>query len=439
VDTHASITSISLFSGCGGLSLGIHAALGHVEPLQWPTPRTLTGGPESAERKQDLGRTESGGGDLQSAAGGGWGTPTSRDWKDGSSHPWDRNGRGDNGSVSLQAPNWGTPRVTTNSGIPCMSREGNEKSRLEDQAGSFASAAASSTPEIMSARGAGELWPTATAHDATGARGSGNFLNDHHYKPHDLAMAGEKRKTPNVPNGGRVTRPGEMSLTGSKDGKKAQVDLQYQATEIDRQWQTPATDSFRSRGGDRKDEMGLDQEARRWPTPTANDDNKTPKAHLAMKKRMGERDGTNSNRTAITSLQVTVQTNTIATPTFPSSPPAHPAETGPESLGAGLNCLPPSQRKRLNPLFVEWLQGIPPGWTDPTARISSEALETWFARLRHIRLSWSSEEGQGSSDGGGGGNMVHPKHQRPPPAGAKDEREAAADEPIGSGAGSIWD
>jgi hypothetical protein len=41
-----------------------------------------------------------------------------------------------------------------------------------------------------------------------------------------------------------------------------------------------------------------------WPTPCANDDNKTPEAHLAMKKRMGERDGTNSNRTAITSLQV---------------------------------------------------------------------------------------------------------------------------------------
>ena len=36
----------------------------------WPTPRTITGGAESAERKQELGRTESGGGDLQSAAGG---------------------------------------------------------------------------------------------------------------------------------------------------------------------------------------------------------------------------------------------------------------------------------------------------------------------------------------------------------------------------------
>lgn len=34
-----------------------------------------------------------------------------------------------------------------------------------------------------------------------------------------------------------------------------------------RQWQTPATDSFRSRGGDRRDEMGLDQQARFWTTP----------------------------------------------------------------------------------------------------------------------------------------------------------------------------
>lgn len=36
-------------------------------------------------------------------------------------------------------------------------------------------------------------------------------------------------------------------------------------------WQTPATDSFRSRGGDRKDEQGLDQQARGWATPTSSD------------------------------------------------------------------------------------------------------------------------------------------------------------------------
>ena len=44
----------------------------------WPTPRTITGGAESAERKQELGRTESGGGDLQAAADK-WPTPTSQD------------------------------------------------------------------------------------------------------------------------------------------------------------------------------------------------------------------------------------------------------------------------------------------------------------------------------------------------------------------------
>lgn len=39
----------------------------------------------------------------------------------------------------------------------------------------------------------------------------------------------------------------------------------------------------------------------------ANDDNKTPEAHLAMKQRMGERDGSGANRTAITSLSVLAQ------------------------------------------------------------------------------------------------------------------------------------
>lgn len=38
-----------------------------------------------------------------------------------------------------------------------------------------------------------------------------------------------------------------------------------------RGWQTPATDSFRSRGGSRKDEMGLDQEARHWATPRSGE------------------------------------------------------------------------------------------------------------------------------------------------------------------------
>ena len=64
-----------------------------------------------------------------------------------------------------------------------------------------------------------------------------------------------------------------------------------------------------------------------WPTPVANDDNKTPAAHRAMKGRMG------GNRTAITSLQVM-------------------AKHVEQSTGS------------LNPTWVEWLMGFPIGWTD---------------------------------------------------------------------------
>jgi hypothetical protein len=51
-----------------------------------------------------------------------------------------------------------------------------------------------------------------------------------------------------------------------------------------------------------------DSDCGSWLTPVANDDNKSPEAHLAMKLRMGERDGTGSKRTAITSLQVMAKT-----------------------------------------------------------------------------------------------------------------------------------
>lgn len=46
----------------------------------WPTPRTITGGGETAERKKELGRTKAGGGDLQSAVEN-WPTPATRDFK----------------------------------------------------------------------------------------------------------------------------------------------------------------------------------------------------------------------------------------------------------------------------------------------------------------------------------------------------------------------
>ena len=66
--------------------------------------------------------------------------------------------------------------------------------------------------------------------------------------------------TPNTPSGG-----GNLMATPKHTGG---IDLEG-AAEL---WQTPAVDSFGSRGGDRKDEMGSDQQARiAWVTPASRD------------------------------------------------------------------------------------------------------------------------------------------------------------------------
>ena len=105
------------------------------------------------------------------------------------------------------------------------------------------------------------------------------------------------------------------------------------------QWQTPAADSFRSRGGDRVDEMGLDQQARMFPTP-ASRDYRTPNKESYQKR---------SQTTKGEQLQNFVA-HSLPDPIPPSGPQS--SETTPG--------LP----RRLNPRFVEWLMGFPIGWTE---------------------------------------------------------------------------
>lgn len=71
-----------------------------------------------------------------------------------------------------------------------------------------------------------------------------------------------------------------------------------------------------SRGGNRKDELLLGGIVKLLPTPVANDDGKTPEAHMAMKRRMpgGPR-----------------QTITVLARNDFSQPPAPPTRTDPES------------------------------------------------------------------------------------------------------------
>lgn len=105
-------------------------------------------------------------------------------------------------------------------------------------------------------------------------------------------------------------------------------------------WQTPAADSFRSRSGDRVGEMGLDQQARFFPTPAAGD-YRTPNDQTRL-----ERNG---------NLKGEQLRNFVA-----HSLPDLPTPDGPEFSPSS-----PSLPQRLNPQFVEWLMGFPIGWTKP--------------------------------------------------------------------------
>ena len=133
-------------------------------------------------------------------------------------------------------------------------------------------------------------------------------------------------------------------------------DLQAQV----KQWQTPATDSSRSRGGDRKDEMGLDQQARNWPTPMAADDGHkvTPASH---------------------------QSGLIGASYRFSRP-------DPQTPGGQTSS---KECRTLNPLFVEWLMGWPRGWTDLDSPATGWSLFRRRMRTELFRLC-SQKPAQGS-------------------------------------------
>lgn len=222
-------------------------------------------------------------------------------------------------------------------------------------------------------------------------------------------------------------RRSDEAMARELNRPNAQVSLGGQT----RFWQTPATDSFRSLGGDRKDEMGLDQEARLWRTPQAQDPEwdrmsddamarnaENPRTQVMLQSQAAmwltpnARDEKNPSTPESGRTQRKIQQgwtidlndtaaawpmpkcrdsksaegqagmmrdspdlNVIATHSFPPVPPTPP--DGPTSLLSG-----PTLRRRLNPNFVDWLMGLCPGWTD------SAPLETgsYLSKVRlHLR------------------------------------------------------
>lgn len=80
----------------------------------------------------------------------------------------------------------------------------------------------------------------------------------------DAAVRDPKWTTPSASDGERGG-----TLTPGMSGTSLAQQVATPGFKRPELWQTPGTDSFRSRGGDRKDEMGLDQQAR-WMTPKAS-------------------------------------------------------------------------------------------------------------------------------------------------------------------------
>lgn len=222
------------------------------------------------------------------------------------------------------------------------------------------------------------VWPTATAGDSNSSGAAAYSTASGRHSGTTLTDATSREwMTPSVPNGGRAVGADLVANKGRKsDGSKAQVDLMAQASH--------------------------------WPTPCAQDDNKSPEAYRHMREFKLGRKGAAAE--TISSLQVMVQTQ-WRTPDVPSaggvrthttsadnghqttiaeqaerfSHPAPAIQDGPESSETG-----PTSRRRLNPQFAAWLMGWPEWWASP-AVTSCEPLAMEFARYRRqLQSSLSS-------------------------------------------------
>jgi hypothetical protein len=256
----------------------------------WPTPDSMAGGGESSERKQALGRSTSGGGDLIVAAEM-WPTASARDYKD--TPGMSLTGTNPDGSIRTRddqlaraAHLWATPRAED-----------------AESAGNHPNASDSLTGQTK------ELWLTPATTDVNGERqpdgkrstGLNTQVSLFSPQDHETSMRGE---------------------SSSSDGPTSR-----------QQWLTPhgfantdETGKIAGGGGEfHKQAMAVGETI--WPTPAA-----TP--YGSSQNGINGKGGENERPSANTpGLEKMAQATT-------------------------------PEKAKLNPRFVEWLMGLPLGWTD---------------------------------------------------------------------------
>lgn len=167
--------------------------------------------------------------------------------------------------------------------------------------------------------------------------------------------------------------PRASSTTGQCDHGEGSPDLQTTAL----RWRTPqalSSDDSRMAG-----QCKLDLQAKLWPTPRASESEQRTHKHQPSVANDGH------GRTLAAEAE-----------TFPPSLPGQETSTDGAACSDPIPTSPPpsqspdapAEKKQLNAMFVEWLQGLPPGWTDPdTASTAFEPAETWLARNRSLLRS----------------------------------------------------
>ncbi len=365
-------TSGSMLNGCVFERPTWEPPTGVTASGSWPTAR--------AEDSESCGN-HPGATDSLTGASRNWYTPTCQSAKHGEVSPAEMKRE----AIHVQAAQWHTPSTVDHKtdGPKVEGRYGTPEMKTSDQR-------LRNQVDFLLNKQDNWLTPHGmNGTDHTGKQGRGG----------EFAKQATEWPTPGVPNGGRSMSQEDVEAKGNcADGKK-QVPLESMTrfcptpdtsnTNGERQedgkrntglnthaaqWQTPATDSFRSRGGERKEEMGLDQQTRFWPTP------RTITGGGESAERKQELEHKNGNGAGMPLA--------IATLNFPCSPQDPEPETSGSASSEIIPTWPlPSQRRKLNPSFVEILMGAPLGWTSKTARIDSERLEIWFHLCRQALRS----------------------------------------------------
>jgi len=227
--------------------------------------------------------------------------------------------------------------------------------------------------------GAARNWTTPTANpgEGTKARPSRTATN------RTTEMLGRQAQAWKTPHGFQNTdKNGKTAGGGGEFAKQVMA------------WQTPATDSFRSRGRDRKDEQDLDQQARRWRTPDSpgaggprNRKASIGQGHQTTIAEQAEQWPTpvvGDHRSGVTGKVTKPNARPLCEAVSQFSLPARRTLMH----GPGCSC----SARMLNPRFVELLMNVPTGWTDASNPLASAVYERWvmavslsLSRLRTSR------------------------------------------------------